>query len=151
MLHFAIPLSHDARSRSAIRFPSSANYPHEGFERLVDRVWTLWLERKQTGIVRLHRGQPGCDVRDSCEREKMASRTGSRWRCILFERTFWGPSPLPGAGWKGFFAGRWPSELWPRKHFRDVLHDPRLGEACMARSTCNTSIIPVTTATAVRC
>jgi len=32
MLHFAIPLSHDARSRSAIRFPSSANYPHEGWK-----------------------------------------------------------------------------------------------------------------------
>jgi len=35
----------------------------------------------------------------------MASRTGSRWCCILLERNFWGPPPLFGAGGKGFLLG----------------------------------------------
>jgi high affinity Mn2+ porin len=49
---------------------------------------------------------------------------GKKWRrrldragAAVSSNRFLGPSPLFGAGWKGVFAGRWPSELWPRKHF----------------------------------
>ena len=35
----------------------------------------------------------------------MASRTGSRWCCILFERTFWGHRLYLALGGKGFLLG----------------------------------------------